>query len=71
MRIKNYTHTRENLKSVMDEVIHSNEATIITRQSGGNAVILSLSSYQAIAQQLGLKTSDGKPLDKALELFKK
>jgi len=45
MQAVNYSHARNNLKSIIDDVCDNNEEVIITTKNGKTVVILSLEEY--------------------------
>lgn len=45
MQAVNYSHARNNLKSIIDDVCDNNEAYIITTKHGKNVMVLSLEEY--------------------------
>lgn len=55
MRIIRYSKARKGLKSVMDGV--EDDADIITRHDGGDAVVMSYAHYQSMAETLYLLSS--------------
>ena len=46
----NFTEARNNLKSVLDRVVDDANVTIIARRDAPNAVVMSLDTYNSIAQ---------------------
>lgn len=52
MQAVNYSHARNNLKSIIDDVHDNNEAYIITSKSGKTVTMMSLDSYNRIQGQL-------------------
>lgn len=57
MHILNYTDTRKNLKSVLDQVIDDADVTIITRKEGQNAVVMGQDYYNSLMETLHLMSS--------------
>ncbi|OSM07033.1 type II toxin-antitoxin system Phd/YefM family antitoxin [Magnetofaba australis] len=47
MQVINYTDARQNLKSVMDRAVEDREAIFISRQKGGNVVLMSEEEYRS------------------------
>jgi len=52
MQVVNYSHARNNLKSIIDNVCDNNEAYIITSKNGKPVTMMSLDSYNRIQGQL-------------------
>ena len=50
MNAINYSDLRQNLKSVMDQIISDHEPVIITRRNGDNVVMVSYEDYAAIEE---------------------
>ncbi len=48
----NYSHARNNLKSLIDDVYDNNEAYIITSKNGKTVAMMSLDSYNRMQTQL-------------------
>ncbi|MBA3667304.1 MAG: type II toxin-antitoxin system prevent-host-death family antitoxin [Sphingomonas sp.] len=57
MRAISYSEARENLKSVIDEVVASRAPIAITRQRGEGAVLVSESEWASIEETLYLLRS--------------
>lgn len=57
MSIVTYTHLRENLASVMDEVCASCVPTIVTRQKAPSVVMVSLEEWEGMQETLHLMRS--------------
>lgn len=57
MRAISYSEVRENLKSVIDEVVSSRAPIAITRQRGEGAVLVSESEWASIEETLYLLRS--------------
>jgi len=45
MQVVNYSHARNNLKSIIDDVCDNNEEVIITTKNDKSVVILSMDEY--------------------------
>ncbi len=45
-----YSHARTHLKSVLDHVCEDHEPVLVTRQKGGNVVILSEEDYRSLEE---------------------
>ncbi len=55
MKVVTYSHARNALKSVLDGVVRDADATIISRRDAeGDAVVMSLDSYNSIMETLYL-----------------
>lgn len=55
MKIVTYTYARNSLKSILDEVVQDANVTIISRRDAeGDAVVMSLDSYNSIMETLHL-----------------
>lgn len=52
-----YTEARNNLKTVLDETIEFKEPTMITRNAGGNCVVMGLDEYNALVETSHLLSS--------------
>lgn len=45
MQVVNYSHARNNLKSIIDDVCDNNEEVIITTKNDKSVIILSMDEY--------------------------
>ncbi len=54
MRVVSYSEARNSLKSVLDTVANDMDVTIISRRDAGDAVVMSLDSYNSIMETLHL-----------------
>jgi antitoxin YefM len=54
MNVLNYTEFRNQMKPVLDSVVHDGETVIVNRGEKNNAVIISLEEYNAIQETLHL-----------------
>jgi antitoxin YefM len=55
MKVVTYSHARNSLKSVLDDVVQDADVTIISRRDAeGDAVVMSLDSYNSIMETLHL-----------------
>ncbi|MDD2774408.1 MAG: type II toxin-antitoxin system prevent-host-death family antitoxin [Gallionella sp.] len=55
MKVVSYSHARNALKSVLDGVVQDADVTIISRRDAeGDAVVMSLDSYNSIMETLHL-----------------
>lgn len=58
MKVVTYSHARNSLKSVLDEVVQNADVTIISRRDAeGDAVIMSLDSYNSMMETLHLTSN--------------
>lgn len=54
MNILTYTEARAGFKNAIDDVCKHHEPTVITRQKGGHAVLMSLEDYESTEETLYL-----------------
>jgi antitoxin YefM len=58
MKVVTYSHARNSLKSVLDGVVQDSDVTIISRRDAeGDAVVMSLDSYNSIMETLHLTSN--------------
>ncbi len=58
MKVVTYTHARNELKSILDDVVRDADVTVISRRDAeGDAVIMSLDSYNSIMETLHLTSN--------------
>lgn len=57
METVSFTHARNNLKSVLDQVVENLSATIITRRDADPAVVMSLEHYNSLMETVYLMNS--------------
>ncbi|MGZ0019792.1 type II toxin-antitoxin system Phd/YefM family antitoxin [Nitrosomonas sp. wSCUT-2] len=58
MKVVTYTYARNALKTILDEVVQDADVTIISRRDAeGDAVVMSLDSYNSIMETLHLTGS--------------
>jgi antitoxin YefM len=58
MKVVTYSHARNSLKSVLDGVVQDADVTIISRRDAeGDAVVMSLDSYNSIMETLHLTSN--------------
>lgn len=57
MDVVTYTHARQNLATLMDEVEANHAPVVISRQRKGAAVLLSLEDYNGLMETLHLLRS--------------
>ena len=55
MNVINFSDARNNLKSVLDQVVNDADYTIITRRDSEDAVIMSLETFNSIQETLHLR----------------
>lgn len=69
MNTVSFSLARNNLKSVLDEVVNDFTTTIITRRNSEDAVIMSLESYNSIMETMHLLKSpaNAKHLEESIE----
>ncbi|MCK5199218.1 MAG: type II toxin-antitoxin system prevent-host-death family antitoxin [Spirochaetales bacterium] len=69
MNTVSFSLARNNLKSVLDEVVNDFTTTIITRRNSEDAVIMSLESYNSIMETMHLLKSPAnvKHLEESIE----
>jgi antitoxin YefM len=54
MHVVTYSEARSSLKTVLDTVNNDADVTIISRRSGGDAVVMSLDHYESLMETLHL-----------------
>ena len=58
MKVVTYSHARNSLKSILAGVVHDADVTIISRRDAeGDAVVMSLDSYNSIMETLHLTSN--------------
>lgn len=58
MKVVTYSHARNSLKSILDDVVQDADVTIISRRDAeGDAVVMSLDSYNSIMETLHLTSN--------------
>ena len=70
MKVVTYSHARNALKSILDEVGQDADVTILSRRDAeGDAVVMSLDSYNSIMETLHLTSNpaNAAALAKAIE----
>ncbi|SLM29094.1 antitoxin of the YoeB-YefM toxin-antitoxin system [Desulfamplus magnetovallimortis] len=72
MRVINFSEARNNLKSVLDQVVYDADYTIITRRGSENAVVMSLETFNSFMETFYLLRSpaNASHLTKSIEQFK-
>ena len=69
MQTLNFSHTRQNLASTLDDVVDNAMPVIITRQNKESVVIISMKDYRAMEETAYLMQSDAnaKRLNRAID----
>ena len=57
MQVVSFTEARNNLKSVLDQVVNDADCTIITRRDAEDAVVMSLDYYNSLMETVHLLRS--------------
>jgi len=57
MRVINFSEARNNLKSVLDQVIDDADYTVITRRDSEDAVVMSLETFNSFIETFHLLKS--------------
>ncbi len=58
MKVVSYSHARNSLKTILDGVVQDADVTIISRRDAeGDAVVMSLDSYNSIMETLYLTSN--------------
>jgi antitoxin YefM len=58
MKVFTYSHARNALKSVLDGVVHDSDVAIISRRDAeGDAVVMSLASYNSMMETIHLTSN--------------
>lgn len=72
MKIVNFSEARNNLKSVLDQVINDADYTIITRRDSEDAVVMSLETFNSYMETFYLLRSPANAahLTKSIEQYK-
>jgi len=72
MRVINFSEARNNLKSVLDQVVDDADYTVITRRNSENAVVMSLNTFNSYMETFHLLSSPANAahLFKSIEQYK-
>ncbi len=72
MKIVNFSEARNNLKSVLDQVINDADYTIITRRDSEDAVVMSLETFNSYMETFYLlrAPANATHLTKSIEQYK-
>lgn len=72
MRVISYTDARNNLKSVLDNVVNDADSIIITRRDAKDAVVMSLEHYNSLMETVYLLRSpaNAERLNRSIEQYK-
>lgn len=58
MKVVSYSHARNSLKTILDGVVQDADVTVISRRDAeGDAVVMSLDSYNSIMETLYLTSN--------------
>lgn len=72
MRIVSFTEARNNLKSVLDQVVNDADCTVITRRDSEDTVVMSLEYYNSLMETVYLLRSpkNAEHLRKSIEQYR-
>ena len=72
MRVVNFSDARNNLKSVLDQVVDDADYTVITRRDSEDAVVMSLETFNSYVETFHLLRSPANAahLAKSIEQYK-
>ena len=72
MRVVSFTQARNNLKSVLDQVVADADWTVITRRDSENAVVMSLDHFNGLMETTYLLGSpaNASHLDKSIQQYR-
>ncbi len=73
MRVVNFSEARNNLKSVLDQVVDDADYTVITRRDSEDAVVMSLETFNSYMETFHLLRSPANAahLIKSIEQYKR
>ena len=57
MQVLSFTEVRNSFKTVIDRVVNDNDATLIYRRDGENAVLVSEAAYSSMMETMHLLSS--------------
>lgn len=57
MRVINFSEARNNLKTILDQVVEDSDYTVITRRDSEDAVVMSLASFNSYMETFHLLRS--------------
>ena len=57
MRVVNFSEARNNLRTVIDQVVEDADVTVITRRDAPDAVVMSLDTYNSLMETVHLLKS--------------
>ena len=72
MRVVNFSEARNNLKSVIDQVIDDADYTVIARRDAPDAVMMSLETFNSLMETVHLLKSpaNATPLARSIEEYR-
>lgn len=72
MRVINFSEARNNLKSVLDQVVRDVDYTVITRRNAEDAVVMSLDSFNSFQETFHLLKSpaNASHLQRSIEQYR-
>jgi antitoxin YefM len=72
MQVVSFTEARNNLKTVLDQVVNDADCTIITRRDAEDAVVMSLDYYNSLMETVHLLKSPANAahLAKSIEQYR-
>ena len=73
MRVVNFSEARNQLKSVLDQVVADADCTVISRRDAEDAVVMSLDYYNSLVETVHLLKSPANAahLAKSIDQYKK
>jgi len=73
MNVVNFSEARNQLKSVLDQVVADVDCTIISRRDAEDAVVMSLEHYNSLMETVHLLKSPANAahLEKSIEQYRK
>ncbi len=72
MKVVNFSEARNNLKSVLDQVVNDADYTIITRRDSEDAVVMSLDQFNGLMETVHLLKSPANAihLEKSIKQYR-